>query len=62
MLAASDSGVSFVPALAKRDARTNKALMRRLHGYAPTDDAPELDAEDQDDGGDLDLDDLDEFG
>ena len=65
LLAASDSGVAFVPRpLAKRDARTNKAAMRQLHGYAPTDDAPDddPDAETGDGDGDLDLGDLDEFG
>jgi len=62
LLAASDSGVSFTPVLAKRDARTNKVMMRQLHGYAPTDEIPEEDEEDDDDDGIVDLNNLDEFG
>lgn len=64
MLAASDSGVSFTRVLAKRDARTNKVMMRQLHGYAPTDEVPEDDeaGDDDDDDGLVDLNNLDEFG
>jgi hypothetical protein len=64
-----DSGVQFIPILRKKDSRSNKALMRRLHGYAPTDRVPAAIQEENlpggpDKGGDEidEFEDVDEFG
>jgi hypothetical protein len=64
-----DSGVQFIPILRKKDSRSNKALMRRLHGYAPTDRVPAAIQEENMPGGpekggdEIDeFEDVDEFG
>ena len=56
------SGVAMVAPLKKRDPRDDKATMRRLHGYAPTDDEPVVESDDEGDEDDLNFDELDEFG
>jgi len=57
-----DSGVQFVPVLKKKDSRSNKALMRRLHGYAPTDRAPVIEEEEETSQPGDEFEDVDEFG
>ena len=61
LLQAQDAGVQFVPRLGRRDLRGDKAAMRRLHGYAPTDQEPVAE-EGEEEPEDLNFEDLDEFG
>jgi hypothetical protein len=57
-----NSGVQFVPVLKKKDSRSNKALMRRLYGYAPTDRAPMIEEAEEEGQVTDEFEDVDEFG